>query len=319
MRVTTRQIVIGVLVMASFGLRAEVEQWLNRMDGAIDSVSYRGTVVSASSGKVHTLRVLHRVDAQGIRERIYALDGPPREVVRGPDGVRCLIAGQKSVVVQTPLAARLLERIPLEQIFGEDAVYRAALTGHDRVAGRATRTIDIVPNDDYRYARKLWLDEQTGLLLRSALIRRDEQVVEQVAFVEIELDADIDDAELESALGAEPFSAHAEPASTPADASAVGDPVWLPADLPPGFRLVSVGRGRAGPQSYEQLLFSDGLSSFSVYLEPAAEGAVEALLQARGGTHIFSDMVEGSLVTVIGEVPAPTVRMVGSRLRRSVR
>ena len=95
-------------------LDAEVEQWLVRMDHAMASISYRGTLVSTGPHRIDTLRVLHRVDGQGgVRERIHALDGPRREVLRDGDRVRCLITGQTSLIVDNPIPTRLLARVPL--------------------------------------------------------------------------------------------------------------------------------------------------------------------------------------------------------------
>ena len=61
-------------------LAESVEQWLVRMDHAVASISYRGTVVSTGSDRIDTMRVLHRVDDGGVRERIVAAATHPRHV-----------------------------------------------------------------------------------------------------------------------------------------------------------------------------------------------------------------------------------------------
>lgn len=317
-----RQAGFGLLLLA-IGLssaRADsVEDWLVRMDHAVASISYRGTLVSIGNNRIDTLRVLHRVDERGVRERIYALDGPQREVLRDHDRVRCLISGQSSVVVDNPFPTRILPRIPLDEILGEDSVYEVGKVGSGRVAARDTVIIEIAPRDSYRYGRRLWLDRDTGMLLRSLLYDEAGNVVEQLSFVEIDLGASIRDDELASDLdNPEQVARYRETDGELPDVAASRAPSWLPESLPAGFRLATVGRGKArdGSGMYEHLLFSDGLSSFSVYIEPADSAAIAEQLEARGATHIYTGSIEGRMVTVVGEVPAPTVRLIGRHMRR---
>ena len=288
-----------------------VEQRLVRMDHAMASISYRGTLISTGNDRIDTLRVLHRVDENGVRERIYALDGPPREVLRDGDQVRCLISGQTSLVVNNPFPTRLFPRIPLDEILGEDSVYTLTLGDHGRVASRDARIIEITPNDKYRYGRTLWLDSDTGMLLRSMVFDTEGEVVEKLSFVEIELGATIGDAELESDLdNASGFARYRDPLS-PRESTVAGSRLdWVPRDLPAGFRLASVGSGTAR-NPFEHLLFSDGLSSFSIYIEPGHDAVFAEHVEARGATHIYTGRVKDRIVTVVGEVPAPTVSRVG--------
>jgi len=293
-------------------LDAEVEQWLVRMDHAMASISYRGTLVSTGPHRIDTLRVLHRVDGQGgVRERIHALDGPRREVLRDGDRVRCLITGQTSLIVDNPIPTRLLARVPLADILESSPVYHAEIGGADRVAARDARIIEIRPLDRYRYGRTLWLDADTGMLLRSVVFDPEGGVVEQLSFVEIEIGAMIEDAELESELdNASDFARYNIPGQDGEVALGGSRPEWIPDKLPRGFRLVSVGSG--GPANpFEHLLFSDGLSNFSIYIEPGDQALLAEHVEVRGATHIYTGRVKDRVVTVVGEVPASTVQLVG--------
>jgi len=298
-----------------------VEQWLVRMDHAVASISYRGTLVSTGSDRIDTMRVLHRVDDDGIRERIYALDGPPREVLRDRDQVRCLVSGQASVIVDNPFPTRLLPRIPLNEILGTDSVYRVRLIGTGRVAARDARLIEIVPLDQYRYGRRLWLDNDTGMLLRSVVFAPDGGIVEKLSFVEIEIGASISDSELESDLeNPSRITRYQIGNVRDSEFASSKTPLWQPESLPKGFQLTSVGHGGSGDRRYEHLLFSDGLSSFSIYIEfERSAGISEQIseqIESRGAMHIYTGSIDGNLVTVVGEVPAPTVRLVGRHLRK---
>jgi len=310
--------VIALVAAGAGAARAgAVEQWLVRMDHAIASISYRGTLVSTGSNRIDTMRILHRADDHGVRERIYALDGPRREILRDRDQVRWLVSGQDSVVVDNPFPTRLFPRIPLEEILGPDSVYQIRSVGTGRVAARPARIIEIAPEDEFRYGRRLWLDEHTAMLLRAVVFDANGHIVEMISFVDIELGASITESELKSELDNPSSVARYQMGERRRDTSASGAvPVWMPDSLPRGFRLASVGHGRADGGRYEHLLFSDGLSSFSIYIEPAGEGGIAEHVEARGAMHIYTGTLDRRRVTVVGEVPAPTVRLVGRHLRR---
>lgn len=309
-------VAFGLSLVAAATGAMEAEQWLVRMNHALASISYRGTLVSIGPQRIDTLRVLHRVDERGVRERIYALDGPRREVLRDGDRVRCLISGQASLIVDNPVPARMLARIPLAELLDSSSIYRVELGGVDRVAARDAQIIEIQPRDRYRYGRRLWLDADTGMLLRSLVFDPEGGVVEQLSFVEIELGAMITDAELETDLdNSSDFARYRVSQSDGSTALEGSRPEWVPDSLPRGFRLASVGRG-SDANPFEHLLFSDGLSSFSIYIQPGDQAGPDEHVEARGATHIYIGRIEDRIVTVLGEVPAPTVQLVGHHFLR---
>ncbi|MEZ5582190.1 MAG: sigma-E factor regulatory protein RseB domain-containing protein [Candidatus Competibacteraceae bacterium] len=57
-----------------------------------------------------------------------------------------------------------------------------AMTG---LPGQPTQVIAIQPRDKLRFGYRLWLDRETGLVLRSALLDEQEQVVEQMMFTHV--------------------------------------------------------------------------------------------------------------------------------------
>jgi sigma-E factor negative regulatory protein RseB len=74
-------------------------------------------------------------------------------------------------------------------------------------------------------------------------------------------------------------------------------------DVPKGFQLVSAA---VEPQR-EQLVYSDGLVTVSVFAEPlAAEATVLSGHQRRGALSVFGRLYRGLQIVVVGEVPAAT-------------
>lgn len=299
-----------------------VADWLERMQVALNTTDFRGTMIHVRGERIDTLRIIHRVDADGIRERIHALDGPPREILRTRDQVRCLLSESESMVVPNPFPGRLLEELPATALSGENAVYQVDFAGSGRVAGREARVVEILPTDEYRYGHRFWLDMETGMPLRSALLDDSGEAVQQLTFVTIEFGVEITDAELEPeferpAMVAE-FSG--QPVARGSGAGIRRQPSWLPEQLPPGFQLSSVGsESGTGGQHLEHLLFSDGLASFSIYVEDAGSEPVVDGIDRMGPVHVYTGQVEDQRITVVGEVPAPTVTVIGKHLRRAIR
>ena len=64
------------------------------------------------------------------------------------------------------------------------------------------------------------------------------------------------------------------------------------------------------------LVYSDGLASISVFVDPGvpAHEQVEGVASV-GAANAYSVMVDGHLVTAMGEVPARTVQQVATSMR----
>lgn len=310
---------LSLTLLASLPLQAEeegVSDWLDRMSRAVETLNYRGTLVHVHGDGVDTLRIVHRADEQGVRQRIYALDGSPREVVRSDDSIRFILPGDEPLMLESQLGGRLLPTLPVSRLLGPDSGYRMTLGSIERVAGMTAQVIHIQPRDSYRYGSQLWLEERTGMLLRYALIDHDGNRLQQLSFTTLELGVSIPDRELEPELSGRQFVTR----SVDEALRTVSHTVSVQPQVPRGYRLVNAGRGRGPDNSkFEHLLFSDGLSSFSIYIEAASAEPSEGQVEAMGPVHVFTTRLGGMQYTVIGEVPALTVDYVGRQLQRSIR
>lgn len=285
---------------------------LERMAYAVDNLNYEGTFVHIiGDNAAESMRIIHKVHDGKVSERLISLDGSGREIIRDGDEVRCVLEGDKSVVVdqQSPLLASLPAR---RQGLGEFYTFR--LAGAERVANRDTRIVEVRPRDEFRYGHKLWLDLDSHLPLRSALIDNTGDIVEQVLFTSISVDSSIPDEDLQPALAAnddyrwfvaEEGSRHQQ------------DAAWQAEALPGGFRLTIVNTENGDSPDREQYVYTDGLASVSVFVEritdeaPALQG-----LSTIGSASAYATTVDGYQVTAVGEVPPSTVEMIGASLRR---
>lgn len=284
--------------------------WLSRIAKAAHGVNHHGEVVHLQGRRVETLEVVRRGGPEGYTERLLTLDGTPAEVLRDGKSVTCILPDGKE-----SLAGR---RVPRNPFPGERWSYTPEVVqnyefldlGEGRVASRACKVIGIKPRDGFRFGYRLWVDTETGLLLKSDLIDEDGDLVEQVAFTRVEFLPEIGDALLAPTLDGEILN---WAVSTDGHAGAGADG-WTAAALPPGFVEESV---RVRKHGTIQRVYSDGIATVSVFIEPSPNGKKSLSGTSRmGAVSAFGTVIEGHQVTVVGEVPLATVRTIGESLNQ---
>jgi sigma-E factor negative regulatory protein RseB len=293
--------------------------WLVRMEEALSTLDYVGTFVLIEGGDVVTMQIVHRVQDGNERERLVSLDGAAREIIRDADTVRCYLPDRGTVVVDervldNPLRvslprfeARLLE------------VYQLELFGTGRIAGREARILGITPRDELRYGQRLWLDVETGLPLKSETLSPSGDILGQVMFTGIEVGLEIPDQALEPAFSEDELRfVRASSAPPPLRGVLAEESPWSVDHPPAGFALESrkIQRMAEVGGVVEHLVFSDGIASISIYIEHSELGTSH--LQGRsqlGDVHAYAKVVNGHLVTVVGEVPGRTVELMADAVR----
>jgi sigma-E factor negative regulatory protein RseB len=252
--------------------RLDAAGWIERMGTALATLNYEGTLVELSGDEAAVMRVVHRHERGTTSERLTAIDGVGREIIRHGDEVTCILPDQRTVLVDRR------DNIPgstsrLRARFGERprfpaAHYRLALEPGPELAGRPTQLVVIEAADALRYGYRLWLDEATALPLKLQVATDDGMVVEQVLFADVRLGEPIADAALQASRPTEGYTWRRTVAAvTPVAASAA----WSASRLPPGFaqRAATTKPGRSGTP-VTQLVYSDGVATVSVFIEPQA-------------------------------------------------
>lgn len=291
---------------------------LERMERAVETLNYEGTFVHIVEGRADTMYVVHRYQDGKSTERLIALDGPGREIIRDDDEVTCIFGDRQSVLVE-----RRSEDGPLRSALPRyseelDAFYEFARLRSEKKVGRSAEVIAIRPRDDLRYGYKLWMDSATGMMLKAQLMDAYGEIVEQLLFVSIELPEEIPAAKLEPTLSTEGFTWYVQDERTRA-AERTGGSAWRAVETPAGFRLevANVKMMAGAERAVEHLVYSDGVASVSVFVEPA--GARKDSLDGAsriGAANAYTAEVDGHQVTAVGEVPAETVRMIARSMQR---
>ena len=275
---------------------------------------YSGVFVYQYGNHVETSRISHIVDANGEYEKLEGLDGPKREIIRHRGQVWCYRQNQMVQVESHQGKGKFPMLLP-DQLSALSENYRVKEVGAGRVAGHETKVLLFQPKDKLRYTRKVWVDTGTGLLLKSAVLNDKNQIVEQYAFTELKVGKDADRSwvasdEVKNLPGLGQMSQD--------KAEQTVSSGWVVDALPDGFKkkteLVRPMHGNHAPVT--QLVFSDGLSAISVFVEPvSADENEKEGLSSRGAVNLYSKIVDGHVYHVVGEVPPITVIQVLNSIR----
>jgi sigma-E factor negative regulatory protein RseB len=290
-------------------LRAEPSDWLMRINKAAAELSFSGTFVYYQNGQLEAMEVVRRIRDGMMQERLYSLNGEAREIVRDMNRVWCYIPDQNVGVHDFRQTSESgFPRILPTDLESLEKNYHFAEGDSGRVAGRHARQINVIPNDGFRYGYSLWADEETGLLLRSDLLEDSGEIVEQYQFVVIRVGHDISDQELAATTSKDDLVWYGN--TRPEVSDAASKSRWQFNQVPAGYVLSRHIR-RMSPmdsEEVEHLVFTDGLSTVSVFIKPARDGQSGMVgLSRMGAVHAYRDTIDGFRVTVMGEVPAKTV------------
>lgn len=291
----------------------DAQDLLKRLAQAEQQQSFQGTFVYERNGSFSTHRIFHRVMDGKVRERLVQLDGSAQEVSRLDGVTQCvsasLVPGVSSVPDSSP---RSLDAARLS------AWYDIKTEGKSRVAGRVADVVVLTPRDQHRYGIELHLDAQTGLPLKSLLLSEKGQLLERLQFTELDTTTPTDQALQPSAncKSVDVARAPAEPAKQPVN--------WRSSWVPPGFELSS-SAARNDPDAKSQvtsLMYNDGLSRFSVFIEPVSGAAVADIRTQLGPTVAVSRRLTtpsgDAMVTVVGEIPMGTAERLALSMRGDV-
>jgi len=293
-------------------------QWLDSMSSALQVLDYDGTFVYLHDNRLEAMRIVHQASPGGEKERLIALTGSAREVLRDERVVTCIMPDNKSVMVGQSRPRQPFPDVP-EDLDSLSPYYQLRDAGEDRIAGRMTRVIDITPRDKFRYGYRFWIDKTNFMLLKFELKGVDGTAIEQFMFTGLKVGEGISPATLEPSLTGEGYNwFRQESGGKDPDVDPV-QPDWIVTLLPAGFKMTDSQRRRVrqGGEHAEHMVFTDGLATLSVYVEKVmANETAFTGLSSMGAMNAFGSVLGDYQVTVVGEVPAATVQSVARSVAR---
>jgi sigma-E factor negative regulatory protein RseB len=310
----------GAVHGADSGSQSEAFAWLKKMANASRQQNYSGTIVYQFGNQVETSRVVHFVNSAGGEfEKLEALDGPPREVVRSNEQVICYLPTAKTVLIEERSRnARNFPALVPESMNGLSDSYQIRKEEVDRVAGYDCQWIALAPRDNLRYGRRFCAELGSALPLRAHTVNDKGEPIESFAFTELTLGGNFSRDKVKSKYAemsrAQNWridrSALSMAPSTPADTG------WVLTSQLPGFKkLMEAKRSLVGkPGAISQIVLSDGLAAVSIFIEPMPRVQAAQALSHQGAVNIYKRPYGNHVVTVLGEAPAATIMQIGNSL-----
>ncbi|MPQ70334.1 MULTISPECIES: MucB/RseB C-terminal domain-containing protein [unclassified Pseudomonas] len=295
----------------------EAQDWLNRLGQAEQQQSFQGTFVYERNGSFSTHGIWHLVRDGKVRERLIQLDGSAQEVVRVDGHTQCVSGALVAGLGDMPDShTRSLDTQTLK------TWYDITVVGKSRVAGRAAVVVSLTPRDQHRYGFELHLDRETGLPLKSLLLNDKGQLLERFQFTELNTTQPPEESQVQPSAECKPVILLTNQAQPKVQAlGAAAAQLWHSDWLPPGFELVS-STARVDPATkveVSSLMYDDGLSRFSVFLEPLNGATVTDARAQLGPTVAVSRHLTTPsgdiMVTVVGEIPIGTAERIALSMR----
>lgn len=317
-----RRVLVACLLLAAcegqaFAASAQdAIEWLAKVSSASRSLNFAGTFVYQTGKTSETSRIAHVTDATGEYERLETLDGLPREIVRTNSEVRYYLPHEKVVISDHAMQRRFPDwtHVSPEQLA---VSYAARLGTLDRIAGLPAQQVVLEARDALRYGHVFWIEPSSGLLLKSRMLDASGDLVEQFTFSDVAIGGLVERDKLRSS--------YAALAKDWREINARGEILkpeenWVSCNAHiPGFRQISAVRRKikGGGADAVHLVYSDGLATMSVFVEPLAPNKPTPLLgeSSAGPTRMFKRMIGTQyLVTALGEVPPESVRQLAEAI-----
>lgn len=287
------------------------QAWMQRLANTILRTSFEINFV-VSSPRRETMPYVWRhavLDSGKTAEQLSLLNGPGFEQIRIDDKVSIFEPGFTPIsihasVIDGPIPSAFIHR---PDILNDG--YDVLLMGRNRVSGRMAQQIRVISKDKSRYQYHLWLDEQSGLLLKQNMYDAKGVLLEQIQITQLSIN---DDVKLNFAkiqpdqlppVGVTPIAKNQQ---LP----------WTVSYMPVGMRKVAQNLRRIPltGQPAEYLMLSDGLVDVSIYVMQASDVTQEDLAVTTDATSVVSISDGRIQVTVIGEVPIETANKIANSI-----
>jgi len=293
--------------------------WLERMTTALKTLNYEGVFVYIHGKQMETMRIFHSQENGIEKERLVSLAGAAREIIRNNDSLICILPDSKSVVVEKSRPKNYLP-VGLQRVTRDlSKYYHFHVLGNDRMTGRDAVVIEVSPKDAYRYGYHLWIDKKTGMLLKSDLVDEKGDAIEQIMFTQLTILKSIPASRLEATIDSSGYKLFRQKSDMASDLKQnTSGKAWKVIRLPAGYmKGMQVKHGLpTSHKAVEHLMYTDGISSVSVYIEKMTRSSrMMKGFSKIGAVNAYTTAIAGYFVTVVGEVPRAAVKLIGDHVR----
>jgi sigma-E factor negative regulatory protein RseB len=288
-----------------------------RLSIALRELNFSTSFVVVKNNQAEPYHWLHgntvnTTDGPQVELEILALlNGPRRDILRIDNIVSYIEPEYAPYSITSPHISG-----PIPAVFSQDISviennYHFVSVGRSRVLGRIAQLIRIVPKDTHRFGYWVWLDQQSGLLLKLAIITRKGQLLEQIQFTHLEITDELSEHLKQLQVTDLPKTIDI---TTKQEATKLA---WQVNWLPNGFKQIksNIHRMNASKKAVEFMLFNDGLVDISVYVNPSKDKQRVIEFANDGATLVLNQVISNVEVSVVGQIPVATAKKIVNSVR----
>ena len=316
----------SALLIGAFSLNgfAADDAWLalQKTAYAARELNYQGVFVYQNGKQARSVQITHMNNNGQEMTRNLILNtslqtGQSREVysqgsdiviVHPKNDTKNATTNQSTMVIEKRRGQNLFPAMLPTDLQALKANYSIRVLATEMIAGRGAQVFELTSNDAYRYNYKIWADAEFGLLLKMTLLDSKKQSLEQIEFTELSMLNSRDVNWFQPKIDV-------KKQYVTEDSNMVNhvDTNWIVAELPTGYVKVDHVTlnlpGKVAP--VDQMIFSDGIASVSLFIEPIVKGTRPKMGHMLiGSTNICANVIDGYQITVVGEVPEATVMQI---------
>lgn len=303
-----------LLAVTSHPVVAEEDLWatMQKTASAARELNYQGLFVYQNGAVIRSVQITHIYEGGREFTRNVVLDGRPREVFSEGDDIVIFNAKNDKVVIEKRRGQNLFPAMLPTQLYPLKQNYKLKFVGQERVAGRLTQVLDMIPNDNLRYQYRIWSDSEYGLLLKMSMMDVQGHTLEQIGFNQVSMlqtkDLDWFQPKIDAT---KPYVM-----DDTTDLTHTVENLVIP-NLPAGYKKIDQIQLKVPGRTttVQQLIFSDGLASVSLFVEPMIKGMQPRIGKKNmGSTNVYAHVLNGYQLVVVGEVPAQTVEQIAQQV-----
>lgn len=305
------------LLSATQGVQAAAddEKWqvLQKAALAAHALSYQGIFVCQSGQQSKSVQIKHFFDGQNEFARNVLLDGSPREVLSQGGDLVIYNPKNEKIVIEKRRGQNMFPAVLPANLATIKESYTLRSGETERIAGRDAQIMFLEPKDALRYSYRFWIDTEYGLILKSVMFNSRNEMMDSISFTQLNLLNSVDLDWFKPKIDSKKSYVMEEEVPTQADYNA--SPHWTLKELPSGYRkvdqMIRMVHGKSLPVTH--VVFSDGLASVSLFIEPIVSGTKPRTGHSVvGNTSFYSNVVGYLQITVLGEVPEATVAQIAN-------
>lgn len=283
---------------------AWAEDWIQNTR----TLDYSGTVSISGPSGMNTYQLWHQYRDGEEEERMRRMDGPLLEVIRRNEDLTCWHGPGADVPADHALPgspfAQLLHLEP--ELMAEH--YQVVLLREDRVAGRSATLFELSHlAEPSLHRHRLWLDDETQILLRYQVVDHRGEILSEARFSEIQIGG----VQMPRSFTSQFPNAfwHRYQGQNVRQSRDAAE-VWEPGFMPTGFTLrVEERRGDGWYQ-----MWSDGVVKLSVMVDPIGDAMPMNASERRGANTLVAQVHGPWQVVLIGIMPEPIVQRIASEI-----